>query len=155
MSAVPNPSHRPQQPQSQRPKRRVAPAPQPKPTVLPLPARPLWSIALGVVQQATAPLALGAFVATVGTYSLTVCQWQAWNQADRELARLQQQERQLQFDSSAREQELAQMAEKSELVLWDPEKTIFLKPAPLPARPAPAPVPPSPPPVSLEIPLAY
>ncbi len=127
----------------------------PRPTRLPAPFRPVWLIGLGFVQRVTTPLALGALALTVGAYTLTVYQWQAWNQADRELARLRQQERRLQFESAIREQELARAAENSPLVLWDPGKTIFLKPEPLPEKPVSAPPQPLPPPAPAGFPLAY
>lgn len=151
MSAVPNPTPTPRRGTP----RRAVPRPTTPPAVLPVPARPLWFVALSWVQQVTTPLALGAGIAAVGAYTLTVYQWQTWNQVDRDLARLRQKERQLQFDSATREQELARAAEQSALVLWNPEKTIFLKPVPLPEKVAPQPVPTPPPPTSPQFPLAY
>ncbi|MEO0947345.1 MAG: hypothetical protein AAFY11_04225 [Cyanobacteria bacterium J06641_5] len=96
------------------------------------------------VQRLTTAVAIGAVGVALGTYSLTVCQWQAWNQAERQLQELRYQERSLQRSGAALEASLAADAERSPLVLWDPKQTLFVKaaPAPQPTVPVAAELPP-------------
>ena len=127
----------------------------PPPTPLPHPQQPHWLKTLARWQQLTTVAAMGAIGAALGTYAFTVYQWQAWNQAARQLEELRYQERSLQSASVALEASLAEAAERSPLVLWDPEKTLFLKAPPpdvMPLATEPSPVPLAPLPMS---PLAY
>lgn len=126
MYAPSNPPPSPRRP-SVRPKHSRRPTPA---SILPPLKQPRWLLRLAGLQRLTTLAAIGTLGVALGTYAFTVYQWQAWNQAARQLEALRQEERGLLQASVALEASLAAAAERSPLVLWEPKQTLFLKAKP-------------------------